>query len=59
MDVIHGYQTVFPIPLDYCSWYAIDRTKWRIAAIEEVQMVSTGLFTNGWSYTDPLGRIRG
>lgn len=45
MDVIHGYETVFPIPFSLsCSWdmEAIKRTA-QIAAQNVRQMVSTGL----------------
>jgi beta-glucosidase len=46
MDVIHGYETVFPIPLGLsCTWdmKAVERSA-RIAAIEPAPMASTGPF---------------
>jgi beta-glucosidase len=45
MDVIHGYETTFPIPLGLsCTWdmNLIERTG---IAAQRVQMVLTGLFS--------------
>ena len=44
MDVVHGYETIFPIPLGLsCSWnLAAIQESARIAAVELVLMASVG-----------------
>ena len=51
MDVIHGYETIFPIPLGLsCTWdmKAIEESA-RIAAIKPVQTAFPGLSARWWT----------